>query len=278
MSDFLKKLKLWLRIKTRSFGYFLVKAPHPEKWVFILGCYNSGTTLLHKLLSAHPEIGSMPNEGQFYTNQLPGGARFNLPRLWALKPELFYINEDSNPPIDVLKLKKEWAWFYNFPSRKVLIEKTILNTARARWLQRHFPNSHFIVIFRNGYAVAEGIHRKEKHSLEIAARQWAVSNEILLNDLDYLEHKWVLRYEDLVSDPVKEMNLITDFLKLKNLDSNVFKGAFEIHKVQSGIRDMNKESLNRLTEGDFETINKEALPVLLKLNYQIQHKAGFQKQ
>ncbi|MBK9319321.1 MAG: sulfotransferase [Bacteroidetes bacterium] len=50
-----------------------MKAPEPEKWVFILGCYNSGTTLLHKLLATHSDIGSMPNEGQFYSSQLPGG-------------------------------------------------------------------------------------------------------------------------------------------------------------------------------------------------------------
>jgi len=269
MSDFLKKLQLWLRLKSKSVGYLFMKAPEPEKWVFILGCYNSGTTLLHKLLAAHPDIGSMPNEGQFYTNQLPGGAKFNLPRLWAMKPELFYINESSEPDIDPQRLKKEWAWFYNDSRRKVLIEKTILNAARSRWLQKHFRNSHFVVIFRNGYAVAEGIHRKEQHTIETAATQWTVSNRILLDDLNHLQRKLVLKYEDLVKNPSLEMNKITDFLGLSPLNEKVFKEEFKIHKLQSGIRDMNRESIDRLTGDEVKAINMKAAAVLEQLNYAV---------
>lgn len=269
MSDFATKLKLWMRIKTKSFAYRFMKVPDPEKWVFIIGCYNSGTTLLHKLLSAHPEIGSMPNEGQFYTDQLPGGAKFNLPRLWALKPDLFYIKETSKPPIDVRKLKRQWAWFYNDRSKKVLIEKTILNSARSRWLQKNFKNSYFIIIFRNGYAVAEGIHRKEKHEIGVAALQWSVSNEILLKDMEYLQKKHVLKYEELVADPVNSLKSITDFLGLSPLEESVFLKEFNIHKMQSGIKDMNVESINRLTEEEIEEINKTSKEVLSKLNYTI---------
>lgn len=244
-----------------------MKVPEPEKWVFILGCYNSGTTLLHKLLAAHPDIGSMPNEGQFYTSQLPGGAKFNLPRLWALKPELFYINEFSNPPIKVQRLKKEWAWFYNDTRRKVLIEKTILNTARSRWLQKQFRNSYFIVLFRNGYAVSEGIHRKEQHTMEVAATQWAVSNRILLDDLEHLHHQLILKYEDLVANPSAELKRITDILNLSPLSEDVFTNEFNIHKVHSGIKNMNKESLDRLSAEDIEIINLKAADVLKRLNY-----------
>ena len=31
-------------------GHLLTPEPHPAKWVFIVGCYNSGTTLLETLL------------------------------------------------------------------------------------------------------------------------------------------------------------------------------------------------------------------------------------
>jgi hypothetical protein len=278
MSDFLKILKLWLRLKAKSFGYLFMKAPEPEKWVFILGCYNSGTTLLHKLLATHSDIGSMPNEGQFYSSQLPGGAKFNLPRLWALKPELFYINESSNPSIDLQRLKKEWAWFYNDPKKKVLIEKTILNSARSRWLQKNFRNSYFIVIFRNGYAVAEGIHRKENHAIDIAATQWAISNQILLKDLDYLKHKLIVKYEDLVKSPVGELSKITEFLNLNPLHEEVFKEEFKIHKFQSGIRDMNKESIGRLSVDEVEAINLKAANVLEQLNYVLLNPSDFLKE
>ena len=35
-----------------------LKEPKPEKWVFITGCYNSGTTLLHEILAMHAKVGS----------------------------------------------------------------------------------------------------------------------------------------------------------------------------------------------------------------------------
>ena len=41
----------------RIFGSWFGYMPTPEKWVFIVGCYNSGTTLLHDLLASHHNFG-----------------------------------------------------------------------------------------------------------------------------------------------------------------------------------------------------------------------------
>jgi len=267
MKAFSAKLNLWLKLKLKSIGYLLMKEPKPEKWVFIVGCYNSGTTLLHQLLAAHPDIGSMPNEGQFYSNQLPRGANFNLPRLWALKPELFYLDENSKSTIDPLKLRREWAWFYNFPARKILIEKTILNAARTTWLQKNFPNAYFISLYRNGYAVAEGIHRKEKHSIQEAATQWAVSNELLLNDTPKLKNHITVHYEELVRNPKEIMARITSFLNCSLLSEEVFDTNFSIHKVESSIVDMNKSSMDRLTDEETKIIAEIISTVMKRLNY-----------
>lgn len=267
MHAFTNKLALWIRLKTKSFGYRFKAVPQPSQWVFIVGCYNSGTTLLHQLLAAHPEVGSMPNEGQFYTDQLPRGAQYGLPRLWAMRPEIFRLTESSTPPVNVGKMLREWAWFYNHPARPVLVEKTILNAARTLWLQKVIPNARFIAIFRNGYAVAEGIHRKEGHPLQTAATQWGVSNRILMDDLAHIHHKHLLRYEDLVADPVAELKKITDFLGLSPLSEAVFKSQFRVHKVESSITDMNKASLNRLTAAQKMEIEAEAGDMLKRLGY-----------
>lgn len=37
--------------------------PRPDKWLFVVGCYNSGTTLLAEMLSRHPNISGLPTEG-----------------------------------------------------------------------------------------------------------------------------------------------------------------------------------------------------------------------
>lgn len=267
MNGFLAKLKLWAKLKTKPIGYLMMKEPQPEKWVFIVGCYNSGTTLLHNLLAEHPEIGSMPNEGQFYSAQLPRGADFNLPRLWALQPELFYLDENSSSSIDVVKLRREWAYFINYPYKNILIEKTILNAARIRWLQKNFRNAYFISLFRNGYAVAEGIHRKEKHSIEHAAKQWAASNKILLKDIPLLKHHLQIKYEELVDNPASTLKKVTSFLGVKDLDDSVFSKDFQIHNVEAAIKDMNQVSISRLDEHQIKIINEIAGDLMLKLSY-----------
>lgn len=269
MSVFTNKLSLWIRLKTKSFGNCLMRVPKPLQWVFIVGCYNSGTTLLHQLLSAHPSIGSMPNEGQFYTDQLPRAAQFDLPRLWAMRPEVFHLTESSTPPVNVNKMLRDWAWFYNDPSKPVLVEKTILNAARTRWLQRELPNASFIVLYRNGYAVAEGIHRKEGHPLQIAARQWNISNRILHDDLQKIKRKCIVRYEDLVKDPEAVMLMVTRFLGITPLPAGVFRSTFRVHKVESGIRDMNAESIARLSESERREIETEAGEMLKELGYSL---------
>jgi hypothetical protein len=267
MSAFTDKVALWIRLKTKSFGYRFMRVPSPQQWVFIVGCYNSGTTLLHQLLSKHPLIGSMPNEGQFYTDQLPRGAQIGLPRLWAMRPEVFHLTESSTPPVNVSKMLRDWAWFYNDPSKPVLVEKTILNAARTRWLQKVLPNASFIVLYRNGYAVAEGIHRKEGHSLQIAARQWSVSNRMLSDDLHFIHRKHIVRYEDLVKDPESVLMAVTKFIGIDPVPDSVFRTTYRVHKVESGIRDMNAESIARLTAEEIKEIEEEAGEMLKELGY-----------
>lgn len=246
-----------------------MKVPQPQKWVFIVGCYNSGTTLLHRVLEQHPMIGAMPNEGQFFNTVLPSGADFNLRRLWAIKPELFYLDENSKGIINVNKLKRQWAWMYNDVHKPLLVEKTILNAARTRWLQKNFKNAYFICLFRNGYAVAEGIHRKEKHPIEQCIQQWTVSNEILLRDMEHLKNKMMLRYEDFTAEPAKYLESIAAFLNIDPFPQQVLYNAFTIHKEEGKIGNRNDKSFKNLSADDLITIGQIGGKLLDKLGYEL---------
>jgi hypothetical protein len=256
-------LRRWFRAEINGrFG----PLPHPERWVFIVGCYNSGTTLLHDMLAAHPSVGSMPFEGQFYTDQLVVPRDLGLPRLWALAPEHFRLTESSESGINLNRLKRQWGAHYNHPRRPVLLEKTPTNAARTRWLQRHFANAHFIAIVRNGYAVAEGIRRKAKHPLDVAARQWAVSNRILFEDFDHLDRQLIVRYEDLVEDATAELLRISEFL---GIDPSHFKHGrtWKIHEQNDSVRNMNQRSLDELTSDEKAIIRSEAGDILERFGY-----------
>jgi hypothetical protein len=261
-------LRLYIKMKLSRVAWRFMPPPEPGKWVFIVGCYNSGTTLLHQLLSSHPEIGSMPNEGQFFSDVLPAGRQHGLPRLWALQPETFHMKETTSG-YDIDKLIRQWAWMYDDAAKPILLEKTILHSARTRWLQQHFPESYFIALFRNGYAVAEGIRRKEKHALDKCITQWAVSNEILLDDLHYIKNKLTVSYEDLTADAVSVMKKVTDFLSISELPAHVFEKEFIIHKQEGTISNQNNKSFERLTAADISMMNSIAAPVLERLGYAV---------
>lgn len=258
---------LLLRKKTRFLSRFFSPSINPEKWVFILGCYNSGTTLLHDVLATHPSIGSMPREGQFFTDQLPTGAAAGLPRLWALDIERFHWTESTSPHVDLPKLKRDWAWFYNRPHSPVLLEKTVLNAARSRWLQQVFPNAWFVSIYRDPYAVCSGISRKEGHDLEQAARQWDESNRILLEDIPYLKNHMSVTYEELTADPSRVYNAIIDFLGLPKTDTSLHTQEFRVHGWVSRIRNMNAESIQRLTDSDRKLIRGLCSDTMMRLGY-----------
>ena len=129
------------------------------RWIFVVGCYNSGTTLLSKILEQHPKIAGLPDEGQFLTDHLVTPAAVGIPRLWVEKEEIFRFDPNEKRDI-VQKIKTDWLGNITKPFAEYILEKSPPNTGRMLWLQENFPNSFFIHIVRNGYAAALGIEKK----------------------------------------------------------------------------------------------------------------------
>jgi hypothetical protein len=240
--------------------------PRPRRWVFVVGCYNSGTTLLHDALAAHPDVGSLPREGQELTDALPLPRRLGLPRLWALEPERFRLDEHATG-VDARRLKRQWGARFDDPRRAILLEKSPTNAARVRWLDRHFENAHFVAIVRDGYAVAEGIRRKAGHAIGRAARQWARSNEILLADLEHVPRALVVRYEELVADPEAVLRRVHAFLGLAGETAALARRRFRVHGETSRIQDHNARSHAALDAADLDAIEAAAGPLLARLGY-----------
>ena len=188
--------------------------PTPEAFVFIVGSTNSGTTLLHELVAGHPQVGSLPSEGQFYTRELSRPWVEGKARLWALDPGPYRLGEDDTE-VDVAKIKRQWAVMFDDPSMPVLVERTPVNLLRARWLDRNFAPARFIGLIRHGAAVAEGIHRRTGHSIGDCARQWVRATETMLRDAAQMQSYLVVRYEDLTEDIERSMGGIWSFIGLE---------------------------------------------------------------
>jgi hypothetical protein len=248
--------------------------PNPEKWVFIVGCYGSGTTLLNQMLATHPLVGSLPKEGQFLTDQLPAPKRFGLARLWALRPELFYLDEHSRDDRLVLKIKRQWGARFNDVRRPVLVEKSVPNMARIRWLERNFAPAYFIAIIRSPYAVAESIRRKKSYALEDCARQWLKSNEIMLRDLEHVKNKYVMHYENFTENPGEIWQEVLGFIGLDNQETDILDQRWHIHGRNRQITNMNARDLDSLSQQDRAIIEEHAEPLLSRLDYKIEKSAG----
>lgn len=256
----------------REMRIAVTPVPRPDKWVFVVGCYNSGTTLLAKLLARHPEISGMPTEGHFVTDQFIKDYDIGLPRMWVDREDLFRLTENDEGP-DVIRIKKEWGMRLDL-SKQILLEKSPPNGARTRWLQKHFENAHFIGLIRNGYAVAEGISRKgdPKHiedgwPIERSAKQWARSNEILRDDAKHLRNFVWIKYEDLVHDVKATLRTITDFLKIEPFPESLISQEFNIHERNESIKDLNQISIDRLTTEALSKIESVAGSLLKEFDY-----------
>lgn len=256
----------------REIKIAVTPVPKPRGWLFLVGCYNSGTTLLAELLSGHPDISALPTEGHFITDQFVKDYDLGLPRMWAGREELFRLTEHDQGP-DPVRIKKEWGMRLD-RSKPILLEKSPPNTARVRWLQRHFAPASFVAIVRNGYAVAEGITRKadprhlrDSWPIEQSALQWRRSNEVLEEDAPHLERLMWVRYEDLVADPSAELNRIAEFVGLAPFKSFDASATLSIHERNDMLKDFNAESIQRLSPDQIAKVNQVAGDMLERYGY-----------
>lgn len=270
-----QKLRQFAGTLHREFRIATTRPVTPDKWVFIVGCYNSGTELLMHLLDAHPEISALPDEGQFLTDQLVCDYEIGLPRMWTLREDVFRLSESDRGP-DPNRLKREWMIRLD-QSCSVFLEKSPPNMGRARWLQEHFHNAHFIALVRNGYAVAEGIRRKaEPHHLPgnwpigLCARQWRRCHEILLQDAAHLERLEWLSYEDLTENTEDAIGRVLEFLGFDREDTATMNihGTWEVHERDEPIRNLNDESIERLSEEEIREATAEMDAMLARFGYE----------
>jgi len=259
-----------------------------SKWVFLTGCNNSGTTLLDYLLGEHPEIDLIRGEGhQIRVNgtRTPYPRKFIFPSPAVLgAPGHVQVNRVWTEALDVFRDIKTTPWVAKWSlmnSRKTTGGEYTLVKAppfmvAMPWFQKHFPEATFIVLVRNGYAVAEGNYRRfNEHwsgmTIRRTARHWRIAHEVMFEDLKELKNYMVIRYEDMCLDLQGMLNLICADLKVEHFDYStildkpipIFKG----YRTPRYMRNMNQDSFDRLTEEDLDVIEEEAGDMLKKFGY-----------
>jgi hypothetical protein len=245
---------------TRALGAPLA----PRKWLFVVGCYNSGTTLLSKLLLSHPQISGLTEEGMFLTDRLAMPEHFGWTRMWHRCEVEIRARDAAMTEADFTAIRRQWG-FWEKGAVDVYLEKSIPNVLRMEALQAAFAPACFVHIVRNGFAVAEGIARKaqldrfpnadfpDRYPIELCAAQWRRSLEVVDEARPRLTDFLEITYEDLCAEPEATLRAVEAFAGVDRGGVDV-AGEFTIHKTRSAVQDMNAASIARLSAADRDAV------------------------
>lgn len=254
------------------------RVPKPKKWLFVIGCYGSGTTLLFDILAGHPAISALPVEGVVLADSIPRPEKFGWSRMWSECIDQVRMLPGDGMEKVANRVKRQWS--FSFDEAEVLFDKSISNAARIPFFEAYFQPAYFVVIVRNGYAVAEGLRRRGKplkyghkefgdgYPIEMCARQWVVSDEVVSADIGGVQHVLQLTYEDFCARPGEHLRAITDFLDIEPLPEDTADRSWEIHRRTSTIRNMNARGIAELSADDVERIRGVAGATLDKYGYE----------
>lgn len=274
-------VRLYDHLTFRNIISGFVSPKEPEKWVFLVGCYNSGTTLLQKILGSHPQIAGLPREGVRFTTALSNLELNNHHMIWdeSWRDHASPSAMDSDEA--VAQIKKDWGIFWKSRAN-IYFDKSVSNTARIEWLDKNFNNAHFIGLHRNGYCIAEGLHRrsrppqwlqnetgKDHYPLEMTAEQWAMTNRVMLDGIAKVDRKMILSFEETIEDPVTQVEKVFKFLGVDGGNTRFDKdnATLIVNDKKFPLHNPNPASLARLGENGKATIKPIIEPMMQELGY-----------
>ncbi|MDQ2824852.1 MAG: sulfotransferase [Verrucomicrobiota bacterium] len=231
---------------------------------------NSGSTLLERLLSdcrnavGFPPPGG-PNEqvnGQGFVPDLmpiPGKIQPQCRRIWSEQAAIFEDESRYDWPKIKRRWREKWALNPKFQTAnpRVFLEKSPPNVYRAQMLQKYFPNSFFILMQRNPYAVSEGIRRRAGLSIERCIQHWIRCAKKQLENVQTLRRIIQLSYEQLSEQPELSQQRIIELIpELDDLDirKDVVAQTLE-GQLRQPIINYNAKQIALLSPDDLAAIN-----------------------
>lgn len=188
-----------------------------RRFLFIGGLHRSGTSLLHRLLRAHPRASGFADtpatedEGQHLQSVFPPAYRYGGPGRFAFDLRSHLTERSALASMESRqRLMREWGAYYDL-SKEVLLEKSPPNLVRSRFLQALFPGARFVFVVRHPLAVALATQKWARTSVLELLLHWHAAHAIMLADLARLERFCVVRYEDFVASPQSHLDHICRF-------------------------------------------------------------------
>ncbi len=196
------------------------KTTKHKKIVFIIGFPRSGTTLIERILSAHPQVNILEetnaiNELHQNINSLEGGSYFQ--KLSQLKDNQISQLQDS--------YFNSLNEYINYNKKDTIVDKMPMNANHLALISQIFPNAKIILAIRHPFDICISCLMQDMlqvFSFLSATRVYDSYMQIVklyVSKLNLNIHN--IKYEDLVSNQTVEINKLIDFIGLsghENLD------------------------------------------------------------
>ena len=248
---------------------------------FVVGLGRTGSTYLYHLLGAHPRI-ALTNEGRV-ADFLLFCSRYGVvpqkeEQKFILHREITLHGIVANDCSEVL------ARVFQRHALQMLeefYEEQFADKEFTHWgdklpwpstaveLQTAYPHARYIILIRDPRAIAASLlSYSTRQHLPAAAllqeqspEQWgSYWNNSYRELAKYLKHHLVVRYEDMVADPLRETTRMLDFLSLDGAEELVelasTRETFKGHATSASPEESLRRWQKALTAEQIETIEK----------------------
>lgn len=218
-------VRLYRHSACRAMLHPLFPARKPRGMLFVVGCYNTGTTVVKEAIALHPQVSIASIEGIRLSDTLPDLEDGGWPRcLYGNRAEA--LRERRHGEIDGERLLSDLRpWI---EKGRYFLEKSVANTVRIPLLRRAFSGTRFVCVVREPDAVIRGIQRRSRpqglarcilgsdaYPYAFLARQWRFFYSLVLEDIDpEADDIRLCSYERFIADPVGELTRLFAFLGL----------------------------------------------------------------
>ena len=268
---------------------FLGEPMKPDP-IFVCGFSRGGTTILMNLIASHPEVCTVGETHQLFKGSnildsplqiaskalfrdlpviLSTGQDFLSPRNIAQRPRLGAgTRELIRRVFERSKADSGHAHLNRYKSPTEVYQQTEIDSARmlaknldgavllTDMLREIYPNCYFVGMTRNGLAVCEGHTRRGRRAEDVGDLYARIAGKMLA-DANSLERYQLLRYEDLMADPVQQLRKILRGLDLDPLAVDQVRLQERKVITASGHHRLRNEAT---TEWDVHWLPLEALP------------------